>query len=365
MRQFAILFVGMCIACAGLFAADELDLEIRSDPPVEAIKPNVDAAKLIFQLVKKDGSFTGSAQFHIEMYSPPKNTFFSTGFPIVEGTQLLCGDFTAENGRLELAYLFPIRGAYRIKATAQTGSAKIELDQNFQIREEPEVVRYFSVLMALLVSFGAVSGIVLGRSAFSRASAQCSTAAILAFLLLAAGTGQSASAHEGHPQADGEIKTTDRVEAVSARGDRLEMRLIPELATVGQMAALEGVFIRKEKTGEAVLFTLSFVNLDHNKEIFRTEFQSPDGKFRLQHQFVDGAAHRIELSARPAMEHTFIPLIAEMNIAVHAIHPPTRIVMRTLAFMLGVVALSMGLAFAVTVKLSGRAVPASSGGPQG
>lgn len=360
MNSLTVLRSGIWVVCAviagtvGAFAAETLQLDVRSEPTMEAIKPNVDAAKLIFQIEPKDGRSVGAVKYHIELYSPPKNAMFSTGFPIAEGTQLLSGDFTTENGKLELNYLFPIRGAYRLIATAETaggsGTAGVrtERDMILQIREEPDVVRNFSVLMALLAVFGAVSGVVLGRSAVRRAVA---SGAVAAVLLMSLATG-SACAHDAHPQPERDVKTTDKFIAVTSSGDRIELHLTPEFATVGHMATLEGAFTQKDKAAGPVVFSLAFVNLDHNKEIFRTQFQTPDGTFRLQHQFTDGAAHRIELTALPASALAAAPMVAEMNIAVHAINPPQIIVFRTLAFMLGVIAVFMGLAFFATVKLS-------------
>jgi hypothetical protein len=326
---------------------------ITTEPPADKIIPNEEPAKVVVRATRADGSPAENAKFTVALDMPPKNAFFSTGFPIAEGTPLLRTTAVAPRGELEFKMLFPIRGAYAMNVSAELpGETAAKTDTAFSIgvNEEPAVVRNFTLLICLLAAFGLISGIVLGRSA-RRASS-----AVAAALLVMLVQPEMVCAHEEHGQTApaAPAATVSHVFTETPGGDRISMSLDQEFATVGRLSTLKGAFISKNKPAGPTQFKLSFTNLDHDKEIFSAQLLSPDGVFELQHQFVDGADHRIVLAARPADSPDSAPNQTEMNIAVHAIHPPKVIVFRTLAFLVGIAAAAMAAGYFAALRMRGR-----------
>lgn len=345
MHYMITFLIFLAAACPVLNAAEALHLDIKTDPPSGLIKPNVDTTRLSVRMEDAFGRTVAvPTRFKIALDSPPRNAFFSTGFPIVEGTPLLRGEFNNNNGNLELDYLFPIRGDYRFRVVAESSLGHSEHEWNLKINEEPRAVRRFSLLMTLLSLFGIVSGIYLARSVRHRASGSVSASVVAALLLFAWPSNNSFAEDDHHHSHTAEITTSDSAIAESASG-RVEIRLSPSFATVGNLATLSGEFKPNIHQDDPIEFTLSFVNLDHDHEVFRTHFTTPDGTFRLNYQFTDGAHHRVTVSARPA-SGTNAPAEAAMNVAVRAIQPPALIVARTLLFLIGVTTCAMVLGFA-------------------
>lgn len=351
MYPIMAFFIFLAVGCSVSNAADALQLDFRTDPPAGLIKPNVDTAKLSVRLEDAAGrTVAAPTRFSIELDSPPRNAFFSTGFPIVEGTPLLRGELNSESGNLELQYLFPIRGIYRLKVVAESSLGRSAHEWNLKIHEEPRAVRRFFGLISLLSIFGVVSGICLAHSVRRRAAGPVS-ASVIAALGLFAGLSSNTAAGEEHAHSHAaDIKTSDSAVVESSSG-RMQIRLSPPSATVGNLATLSGWFEPNVRQGGPIEFTLSFVNLDHDREVFQTRVMAPDGTFQLRYQFTDGASHRVAVSARPAGD-TNAPLDAAMNVTVHAIQPPAPIVARTLLFLVGVTASAMLLGFVGALKFS-------------
>lgn len=353
------IFILLAAGCSALNAADSLQLDFNTDPPVGLIQPNVDTAKLSVRVADATGRTVAEpTRFSIELDSPPRNAFFSTGFPIVEGTPLLRGEFNSDSGNLELQYLFPIRGIYRLKVVAESSLGRSEREWNLKMREEPRAVRRFAGLIALLSVFGVVSGICLARSARRRTAGSVSASLVVVLVLLAglssrtvAGEEHAHSHGEEHPHSHAADRQTSDNAVVESPAGRMEIRLSPPSATVGTLATLRGEFTPKGRQDGPIEFTLSFVNLDHEREVFRSRLMAPDGTFQLRYQFTDGASHRVVVAARSAAD-TNAPLAAAMNVVVRAIQPPAPIVARTLLFLLAVTASAMVLGFVGALKFS-------------
>lgn len=173
-RFLPVIIVIACFSLP-LQAEEGVDISFKTDPPIEQIRPDDDVVKLSFKVTRKDGRPLQAAQLHIELDAPPKNAFFSTEAPIVEGTKLLDVTCVAPKGELDIVYLFPIRGEYRLKVTAEStatnGGAfrRTSMLWNPRLNEVPSDVRNFWILISILVGFGVVSGMVLGRSAKRKA----------------------------------------------------------------------------------------------------------------------------------------------------------------------------------------------------
>ncbi len=147
-----------------------------------------------------------------------------------------------------------------------------------------------------------------------------------------------------------ETLTTDHAVTETEDGLRLELKLTPDAAVVGELATLSASFTRKGRPAGPVACELVFWHIEDQREVFHTRFLSPDGTIEWRHQFFDGAPHRVTLTAEPVSEGS-APVRVRMNIDVEAVHPPTSVVIRTMLFLLGVTALSMAVVFVGAFRL--------------
>ncbi len=92
-----------------------------------------------------------------------------TGFPYLEGKQVLGGDFFAKDGKVEFMYNFPIRGTYRVtvEVLPTEESQKFEpftREFSIRVREQGYEIRNAVILVLLLLGFGVALGMVFGRA---------------------------------------------------------------------------------------------------------------------------------------------------------------------------------------------------------
>lgn len=155
--------------------AEDLQITYRTDQQISTIGPDEDVVKMTF-LVTKDG-VPSDAQLRIVMDSPKVNSVISTDFPIVEGTRLFDASGITQKGKLEMSYLFPIRGQYAMKVTAQSlSSPTITTAETFtfSLNENPTEVTNFYILIFILVSIGLLAGVILAKGAQRQATLSAS-----------------------------------------------------------------------------------------------------------------------------------------------------------------------------------------------
>ena len=81
---------------------------------MELLHPYSDPATLTLLVTGADGKPVAQGRAAILLEAPEPGRFFSTDFPLVEGSRLLEMDLPLRQGRAEWKYLFPIRGQYRL-----------------------------------------------------------------------------------------------------------------------------------------------------------------------------------------------------------------------------------------------------------
>jgi len=96
---------------------------------------------------------------HIRLVAPAPGRFFSTDFPVIEGTQLLDMELPVRQGRATWEYVFPIRGVYRLEVRA-TGEEGTEIERVFdlEIRENRIKLFYLAIFALALFVFGFMAG---------------------------------------------------------------------------------------------------------------------------------------------------------------------------------------------------------------
>lgn len=98
----------------------------------------------------------------------------STGFPYLEGKETLGGKFFAPEGKLELEYLFPIRGNYQIEVlAAPTSSSPLYFEPfsevfSVHVKEPFYEVRNAVLLTVFLFLLGAYLGRIYAKAVAAR-----------------------------------------------------------------------------------------------------------------------------------------------------------------------------------------------------
>jgi hypothetical protein len=167
MKKFFCCFI-FWVAGIQLLQADDIAVEITTDPSAENILPDAEMVTLKIVLKHSDGRLVEKARLHFRITAPEKNKFFSTDFPIVEGTELLDVRPEISGGVFTMKYLFPIRGDYRLQVKVEALKPEdfetTEVQKILSVNEVPEERWHFKILLFVLSGFGLFSGFLLGRS---------------------------------------------------------------------------------------------------------------------------------------------------------------------------------------------------------
>jgi hypothetical protein len=92
-----------------------------TEPPLEDVVADDTIVKFQLQALNTEKQPLADADIQVRILTPAKNPWFTSDFPIVEGTELLNFRAIASQGNLEFEQVLPIRGKYRmeVKVTPQ------------------------------------------------------------------------------------------------------------------------------------------------------------------------------------------------------------------------------------------------------
>lgn len=164
-RKHLFLALWLGIACyfgnvSSTYAAEQsIVVEWSSNPPFSQLGPDRDQGKFQLKVTDDKGNPVSHAKVNYILHSP-ETSYISTDFPHVEGTSLLKGSTTAENGVVEFAYVPPIRGTYKLDVKVEaTEKSKVpfapfEKQLSFTIAENADEVRNGVLLMTALAIIG-------------------------------------------------------------------------------------------------------------------------------------------------------------------------------------------------------------------
>jgi hypothetical protein len=334
-------------------------VKLITSPVLAEIKPfEAESSKqqlpvqITLQALDRSGQALENAKIHLTILTQPKNPWFTTDFPIVEGTTLLDMEALAPKGELKLQQMLPIRGDYRLRVNVMPVSANAfaPIQQTLRLRVSENWIKYrnLGVLATILVAVGLGGGWVIGSGqktlpgevAPQRVRLLLSGVTVVAIAALlfvnisaefAQSHGSMAMSHETEaaPPSDIPSKLNTEGLAVQLSGD--------SSATVGQPAQLR-VSVMDAKTDKPVTdvaLKVTTTQLENKWVAFSYEGTSDlSGTFAWQQQFFDGAPHHVEVEIAPKANaaRQFKPFKVAQTIAVEGVAPPLQVRLITLTY---------------------------------
>lgn len=371
----AICMIGIILyGWIGLSQSPQASVRLTTNPPINQVRPLEAEAttvlgsghynppvQLMLQAVNAQGQSLKDAKIHLQLFTRPKNPWFTTDFPIVEGTKLLDIEGNAPTGQLQVQQTLPIRGTYQllVAVTPLVANAFEPIQQKLTLTlpENPLKFRYFGILVVILLAVGLLGGWVIGgRQAIQPGEiAPQRVRLLLSGLIVVAITALlfvniSAELAESHmsmsmPGMGEEVPPSGKPAKLESQG--LYMQLSgAQSATVGQPAKLQ-VSVSDPKTSQPVtdvVLKVTTTQLENNWVAFAYQ-GTPDsnGKLSWEQEFFDGAPHSIVVEIAPQANATrqFQPFQVAENIPVEGVAPPMQVRLISLAYFTAIVVIGL------------------------
>jgi hypothetical protein len=203
--------------------------------------------ELIFN-VKHDGTPAKNVDLSYRVYAPPKNFWFGTDFPVVEGTQLLSGTVRVPTGSQVVSMILPIRGDYKVKTTVRGPEGVSHSTQSFSVSENPQEIINLSIFLGVLFLIGGIGGYFLRGNTGST-----SPGSVLLLFALVGGVVLFATPEAGYAHGQG---SWDPHELEAQRGTmtikdgtKISVKTFPTPVSVGEMLNVRYRVQATESTG--------------------------------------------------------------------------------------------------------------------
>jgi hypothetical protein len=315
-----IALVASLLFCSSSWA-DDIDIYFKASPRLELLHPYSDPATLTLLVTGADGKPVTQGRVAIGLEGPDPGRFFSTDFPLVEGSRLLDLSLPLRQGRAEWKYLFPIRGRYRltVEFTALDGQ-KAAKTFTLEIRENKQKWVFLAIFLLALFALGMVSGRIFtsSRSSHGRKLA-IGSVLLLGSLMASIGPAPAQEAERGAQFGWLEVDP-----AVVGKPSKVRWRLAG----------------RADTERQPVLLNLTIVHLDKGKTVFSVERLPVEKEFAMDFQFTDGAEHRVSAIAYVTGGRM---LRTEKNVSVTGVEPPAPAMISAIGFFLAVIALGLAV----------------------
>jgi hypothetical protein len=361
----------LCCAVIGFSQSPQASVQLTTEPPISQVSPlEAEATKYLgsgkykspvqlrFQARDAAGIPLQNARYRLQILTPSPTPWFTTDFPIVEGTKLLDIQGDAPTGEFRMQQVFPIRGSYQLQVNVtpvvSNGFAPIAQTLTLTVPENPLKFRYFPVVLAVLLTIGFVGGHVIGdRQAVQageiaprrvRLLLSGVTVSVIAALFFFNMSAEFAQAHMSMKMTE-EAPTVNNSGSIQSQGLTLALTG-DEHTAVGQLASFQAK-LSDGQTSQPVsdaIFEVSATQQENDWVAF-TYQGVPDAQGTLvwQEQLFDGAPHKIKVKVSPQTnsKRQFQPFQATKEIEVKGIAPPISVRLVGLFYFTGVLALGM------------------------
>lgn len=310
--------------------------------PYEAETADQTPVQIMLQAVDATGKPLQNAKLDLQIFTPPRNRWMTTDFPLVEGTKLLELSTFAPEGKLQLQQMLPIRGNYQlvVDVTSTTNQfAPFQQKLTLPVQEHGAKYRNFGIVALTVLAAGLAGGWVIGGSQQLRPGEMASqrvrlllSGAMIVMIAALFVVNLSSVVAQHHAE---EFLATDTLTQQS-QGLQLQISGDTE-ATVGQLAKLTAQ-LKDSLTNQPlqdVLFKIKVTSLEAGWTALSYQ-AAPDatGQLTWQQQFFDGAPHKIQVEVLPQPQsiRQFQPLQATQAIEVEAVIPPLTTRLTTLFY---------------------------------
>lgn len=366
----AICIIGIILyGWVGFSQTPQASVRLTTNPPINQVRPLEAEAttvlgsghynppvQLTLQAFDAQGQSLKNAKIHLQLFTRPKNPWFTTDFPIVEGTKLLDIEGNAPTGQLQVQQTLPVRGTYtlQVAVTPLVKNAFKPFEQTLRLTlpENPLKFRYFGILVVILLSVGLLGGWVIGsRQAIQPGEIAPQRVRLLLSGLIAVAIAAllfvniSAELAESHMSMSmpGMEEVPPSAKPAQLKSQGLYVQLSgDQSATVGQPAKLL-VSVSDATTSQPVtdvVLKVTTTQLENNWVAFAYE-GTPDsnGKLAWEQGFFDGAPHSIVVSvASPEnAPPRFQPFQVAENIPVKGVAPPMHVRLISLTYFTAIV----------------------------
>jgi hypothetical protein len=371
----AVCLIGV-IFCTkiGFSQSPRSRVQLITSPSVSQIMPfEAEATKpqspvlLKLKAIDAAGNSLENVKIGLKILTPHANLWFTTDFPIVEGTKLLEMEAIAPQGELPIQQMFPIRGTYQLLVNVAPTEANtfVPFQQELTLSVPENWLKYrnFLILAGILLVVGLVGGLAIagqqqvsiGEVAPTRVRLLLSglivtAIAVLLFVNVSTEIAQSQMSMPMSHMSES-VPETSKQGIVKSQG--LEVRLSGDPdATVGTPANLQ-VQLIDTKTNLPVtdaVVEIKTTQLENNWLAFAYQGVFNEvGKLTWQQQFFDGAPHKIEVKVapQPNAARQFEPFRVQREIEVEGVAPPLLVRLIVLCYLTGIV----GIGLAIGLKL--------------
>ncbi|WP_404785870.1 hypothetical protein [Altericista sp. CCNU0014] len=374
----------ICYSWVGFSQTSRPSVRLATNPTIEKIRPFEAEAtealgsgkyqspvQLTLQAIDARGQALKNARIRLQILTPPKSPWFTTDFPIVEGTKLLDVEGNAPTGEFQVKQSLPIRGTYRllvdVTPIVPNSFAPVQQTIALSVPEHGAKYRNLGILVCILLVAGFGGGWVIGSRKPTqpgeivpepvRLLMSGAIVVAIAALLFVNLSAEFAHSHESHDRGE-HLPRSSPPSKVQSQG--LEMKLSGDTtAAVGRPAQLQ-VSVIDTKTQQPVTdvaLKVTTTALENNWVAFAYE-SAPDstGKLVWKQQFFDGAPHRIDVEVTPQVGATrkFQPFQVGQTIPVEGVAPPLSVRLISLAYLTGVVGIGLLLGLWLSQKHNKR-----------
>lgn len=247
--------------------------------------------------------------------APPPGVFFSTDFPVVEGSRLLEARLPINEGKAEWRQVLPIRGEYRLSAYfAGAPDGNTERTFTFYVYEDRKKWLVLGVFASVLFVIGFIAGRIFSAPRKERASI---FGIWLVLCLMYGGT------------------ITDAAWAQENHKTKYAARLAVSPPTVGRPARVHWSLHPAGVGGKlSAKLSLSITHVEKETLVFAVEKIPVAGEFSLDYQFTDGSDYRVRAIAVTNDGET---VRQDQVVSVSAVAPPRAAQLPALALFLFVI----------------------------
>lgn len=306
--------------------AEELNIYLKTTPALGLLRPFADPVNIALLVTHADGRPVEQGRVAVVLDAPKSGAFFSTDFPMVEGSRLLELVLPLRKGRAGWRYLFPIRGEYLLSVSVTAPDGRVTA-KNFviSILESRAKWLWLGLFCVGLFLFGFAAGRI-----FTVIPATAATSALLLFL----GGFSTVNGHDGSSPFDKAASPPTALEIAAA--------------TVGKPTQLRW---RLEDSGAATaMLSLTITHLEKHKTVFAIDNVPVGKEYQLGFHFPDGAEYRVNSTAYAPGQ---MPIRTEQLVPVAGVEPPLAAQLPALLLFLGVIALGLG-AGRISKRLAAR-----------